>query len=317
MADAGRCPITYEPLAADNEHYSRRGLRLLDPKLEHLERLPFTPAELRTEAAARIEKMSIAGVQPKVSAWLNATAGRFELTDRSGRWILKPPITDWPEIPENEDLTMRLAAVAGIDTPDHGLIRMKDGSLCYAVRRFDRLTRDRKLHVEDFAQLLGLDRETKYDTSMEKVVTVVDQFCSFPVVEKEKLFRRVLAAFLVGNEDMHVKNFSLIRDARGIVRLSPAYDFVNTTIVLPRPKEQLALPLRGKKANFRQEDFVEYYGTERLGLTEAAVEHALASVGGALDSWVRLVQVSFLSDGLKSRYLDLVEERLRVFGLSF
>ncbi len=266
MADARRCPITYEPLAADEEYYSRRGLRLLDPKLERLEPLPFTPGELRTEAAARIEKMSIAGVQPKVSAWLNAGAGRFELTDRSGRWILKPPIPDWPEVPENEDLTMKLAAAAGIDTPDHGLVYMKDGSLCYVVRRFDRLTRDRKLHVEDFAQLMGLDRETKYDASLEQVAAVIDRFCSFPAVEKEKLFRRVLVAFLLGNEDMHVKNFSLIRDERGVVRLSPAYDFVNSTIVLARAKEQLALPLNGKKSNFRREDFVEYYGRERLFL---------------------------------------------------
>ena len=264
MTSGLRCPITYEPLGPGEQDYSARGLKRLDPKLKHLDRLPFTAAELRTEAAARIEKMSIAGVQPKVSATLNVSAGRFELADRGGRFILKPPVGDWPEVPENEDVTMKMAAAAGIETPDHGLIYMQDGSLCFAIRRFDRLTRDRKIPTEDFAQLMGLDRDTKYDTSMEKIAGVVDRFCSFPLVEKEKLLRRVVVAFLLGNEDMHAKNFSLItRD--NVVRLSPAYDFVNSTIILANPKEQLALPISGKKSNIRREDMIDYYARGAIG----------------------------------------------------
>ena len=314
MTDTSRCPISYQPLAPGESAYSHRGLHILDPKLEHLEALAFTPAELRTEAQARIDKLSIAGVQPKVSAWLNAAAGRFELTDRSGRFILKPPVVEWPEVPENEDLTMRLAAAAGIETPDHGLVYMKDGSLCYAIRRFDRLTRDRKVPTEDFAQLMGLDRETKYDSSMERVAGVIDEFCSFPVVEKEKLFRRVVVAFLLGNEDMHVKNFSLITDGN-IVRLSPAYDFVNSTIVLASPRDQLALPLGGKKSSLQRRDFVEYYAKDRLKLTSEAVDYVLELIAQAVPAWSGLIDASFLSDEMRARYLELVNERVGLMGL--
>lgn len=71
-------------------------------------------------------------------------------------------------LPENEDLSMRLAAAAGLDTPLHGLIYAKDGSLTYFIKRFDQIGRNRKLAVEDFAQLMGLDRDTKYDASNQR-----------------------------------------------------------------------------------------------------------------------------------------------------
>ncbi len=97
--------------------------------------------------------------------------------DCNGRYILKPPSLDYPELPENEDLTMRVAAAAGIEVPVHGLVRGRDGSLTYFIRRFDRTGRTR-LPLEDFAQLSGASRETKYESSMEKVAAVVDRFCA-------------------------------------------------------------------------------------------------------------------------------------------
>ncbi|MFV1980658.1 MAG: type II toxin-antitoxin system HipA family toxin [Rhodothermia bacterium] len=297
--------------------YSTTGLRMLSPKLVELDPLPFTPAELRTEAAERIERMSIAGVQPKVSAWLNASAGRFELKDRGGRFILKPPIIEWPQVPENEDLTMRLASAAGIETPDHGLVYMEGGSLCYVIRRFDRLPRGRKVHVEDFAQLMGLDRDTKYDASMERIVNVIDDHCSFPVLEKEKLFRRVIVAFLLGNEDMHVKNFSLVTTEGRVskVELSPAYDFVNSTIVLRNPTGEIALPLDGKRSNFRRHHFTEYYGSQRLGLTAAAINHVMSEISAAQEAWRTLIDKSFLTDDLRSRYATVIHERSQTLNM--
>lgn len=153
------CPITYIPC---NGRYSQKGLRLLSRHLTELHELPYTVQELRRESSARSDKMSIQGVQPKLSARLNIKEQRFELADRNGRYILKPQTADYPEVPENEDLSMRLAHTAGIDVPLHGLRYSRDGQMTYFIRRFDRVGRSGKIHVEDFAQLSGQSRETKY-----------------------------------------------------------------------------------------------------------------------------------------------------------
>jgi serine/threonine-protein kinase HipA len=133
--------------------------------------------------------MSVQGIQPKLSATLNVSRQRFEVVDIGGHYILKPQNPQFPQLPENEDLSMRLAGAAGIDVPLHGLVYSKDGSFTYFIKRFDRIGRNKKLAVEDFAQLFGLSRETKYDASMEKVAAVIEKYCTFPALEKIKLFR--------------------------------------------------------------------------------------------------------------------------------
>jgi len=157
-----RCPITYGPLP-EGATYSQRGLKLLNRNLASLAPLEFTAEQQRQEALNRAGKMSIQGLQLKLSAALRITEGRFEVVNRGGQYILKPPSLDFPELPENEDLTMRMAAAVGIEVPVHGLLRSVDSSLTYFIKRFDREGRDR-LPVEDFAQLSGESRDTKYDS---------------------------------------------------------------------------------------------------------------------------------------------------------
>ena len=193
------CPITYEPCEGK---YSLRGLKKLSRSLTGLEDIPYSASDQIFEAAARAPKMSLQGVQPKLSAVFSTLDRQFQLVDTDGRFILKPQNPQYSHHPENEDLSMRMAAVAGIEVPLHGMIYSKDGSLTYFIQRFDRVGK-KKIAVEDFSQLLGLSRETKYDSSMEKVARVIEQYCTFPVVEKIKLFRLTLVNFLIGNEDMH------------------------------------------------------------------------------------------------------------------
>ena len=175
-----RCPITYEPLP-EGATYSQPGLKLLNRNLESLAPLEFTAEQQRQEAINRVGKMSIQGLQLKLSAVLRITKGRFEVVNRGGQYILKPQSRDFAELPENEDLTMRMAAAVGVEVPVHGLLRSIDGSFTYFIKRFDRKGRDR-LPVEDFAQISGESRETKYDSSMEKVAAVIDKYCTFPWV---------------------------------------------------------------------------------------------------------------------------------------
>jgi serine/threonine-protein kinase HipA len=220
----------------------------------------------------------------------------------------------WPQIPENEDLTMRLAEISGMEVPLHGMVYARDQSLVYFIARFDRYGRSlQKVAVEDFAQLLGESRDTKYNSSMEKTIGVIERYCTFPVVEKSKLFARTIFNFLVGNEDMHLKNFSLIRD-RDLVRMAPVYDFVNSTIVLKDP-EEIALPLNGKKRNLTRRMLVEYFGVERMALESKVIDDHLERFAKDLTTWFAWIERSFLSDDLKAKYRQIVESRAKVLDL--
>lgn len=300
------CPITYQEIA-EGEKYSSAGLKLLSPGLSNLHDLPYSAEEQRQEAVARAVKMSIQGVQPKLSARLNAAKQSFEVVDIHGQYILKPQSHLYPQLPENEDLSMRLASEAGIEAPLHRLVYSKDGTVTYFIKRFDRIGRNKKLSLEDFAQLSGKTRDTKYDSSMERIVGIVDQYCTFPLLEKIKLLRLTLFNFLIGNEDMHLKNFSLIR-RNGIVELSPAYDLINTTLVL-RDAEEIALPLNGKKRNLTRTILIDYFARARLQLNPTVIQKVLDDVTHGMKQWDTLIARSFLSDDFKERYLKLVNER--------
>lgn len=306
------CPITYEPCG--DKKYSSRGLRLLSRNLTKLNDLSLTQEDQLREAAARAVKMSIQGIQPKLSAVLDVGAGIFEIVDRGGKYILKPQSNFYPELPENEDLTMKLAAEAGIEVPLHGMIYSIDGRFTYFIRRFDRHGRNGKYSVEDFAQLAGKSRDTKYDYSMEKVARIIEEYCTFPLVEKVKLFRLTLFNFLVGNEDQHLKNFSLItRDDK--VMLSPSYDLLNTSIALANPQEEIALPIGGKKSSLTRMILIDYWGKERLGLNEKTIGNVTEEIRSALPAWRELVSKSFLSPVMKNSYSDLLEKRAGVLFL--
>lgn len=302
-----RCLITYDPIP-DGSDYSARGLRILHSRLSHLDPLPFTNEELIQEVVNRASKMSVQGIHPKLSAVLRVQEGRFGLVDRGGRFILKPPNAGYPELPENEDLTMKLAKVAGLEIPDHGLVRAKDGKLVYWIRRFDRVGKKGKLPVEDFAQLSGKDRETKYESSVEQVIDVIEKYCTFPFVEKKVFFERFLFNYLVGNEDMHLKNYAVITDER-VARLAPCFDFLNSTIVLREAREESALPLRGKKSGITRNLLIKYLGAERLGLTEPVIKGVLRTFQIIGPVWKTWIERSFLSVEAKERYWAVVAAR--------
>ena len=172
----GRCPITYE--VCEGGKYSLNGLKKLSPRLSSLKDFPYSAEDQVAEAIARAAKMSIQGVQPKLSVRLNVKNENFEIVDTYGRYIFKPQTKNYREVPENEDVTMRLAELIGIDIPLHGLVYSKDKALTYFIQRFDRMGRNKKIAVEDFAQLSGKDRETKYDSSMEQIISLIDKHVS-------------------------------------------------------------------------------------------------------------------------------------------
>lgn len=307
------CPITLEPVS-DGERYSREGLRSLHPRLTDLKLLGLTHEEQLQEARRRADKMSIQGVQPKLSAILKPGDQRFEIVDQGGRFLLKPNPPQFEEVPANEALTMTMAEAVGIEIPPHGLLGAEDGGWVYVIRRFDREGRNTRLHVEDFAQLSGATRETKYGSSLEKVARVVEELCTFPAIELPKLATRLLFCFVTGNEDMHLKNFSLIVRNK-VVMLSPAYDLLNTSLVLDNPKEESALPLGGKKSGMTRKLWLDYFMGERLGMTQRQINDILDPLAMAYETWTTQIKHSFLSTERKADYQALLDGRMQRLGL--
>ena len=313
-----RCPITYAECGSDR--YSEQGLRMLSRTLTHLKDFPYSAERQRRKAVIRAGKMSIQGIQPKLSAKLNIKAAVFEVIDKGGRYVLKPQHATYPELPENEDLTMRLASLANIEVPLHGLIYCEDQSFTYFVKRFDRVGRSEKLAMEDFAQLAEKDRDTKYQYSMEQLVSILDR-CTFPMLERAKLFKRCIFNYLIGNEDMHLKNFSLIRrDSK--IELSPAYDFLNTTIAYVAlgktlsEIEEIALPLKGKKRALDRAIWTDYFAVERLNLNNKTINDILSRFSNVLSEWNTVINKSFLFEEMRARYLDLLEQRSHILDLA-
>ena len=306
-----KCPITYENC---DGKYSLNGLKYISRNLTDLKDLNYSAEEQRHEAAKRATKMSIQGVQPKLSAILNIQQSKFEIVDIKGKFIIKPQHYAYPQLPENEDVTMKMASKCGIDTPIHGMVYSKDGTLSYFIKRYDRTGKNSKLHVEDFAQLAGETRETKYNFSVEKLIKLIDDNCTFPQIEKIKFFKRFLFNFLVGNEDMHLKNYSIISQ-NDKIELCPAYDFLNSSIVLGKDVEETALTLKGKKKNMTKNILIEYLGLERLKLNQTVVDKTLKELQNALNNWFELINDSFLKKDLKEDYKELLDKRIKLLEL--
>ena len=302
-----RCPISYSLVG--ESHYSQKGLRSLAYGLSKLNLFEYTAEEQRIEAFNRASKMSIQGVQPKLSAILNIKDEKFQIVDRGGRYILKPQHPYFPQLPENEDLTMRLAEITGLDVPLHGMIWSKDNTLTYFIKRFDRKGQNDKVPLEDFAQLAGLSRDTKYNYSMEKLVKLIDSYCTFPAIEKVKLFKLVLFCFVTGNDDMHLKNFSII-NLDGKIQLSPCYDLVNTIVEYKNPEDEIALPIKGKKKNLTRNMLINYFGQDKCDLTDKVIDKVLDSITNAIPKWREEISISFLSDEMKEKYLALINAQL-------
>lgn len=303
-----RCPITYRTIS--NTSYHKEGLQLLHPSLTALQDLPYNSAELRKEAVRRMKKMSIQGVQAKLSAVLDVPNASFKLVNIHGKYIIKTQSDYYNQLPENEDVSMRMALECGIEIPLHGMLYSNDNQLNYFIKRFDRIENDQKLPLEDFAQLAGLDRDTKYDYSTEKMIKLLEEYCTFPAIEKIKFFKRILFSFLIGNEDMHLKNFSLIT-RNDKVELSPAYDLINSTLAMEGAEEELALYLSGKRKNFKRRDFMDYLAKERLGLSDETIQVIEKAMLIAYPKWKHWIEISFLNPRSKIAYLELLEMRMK------
>ncbi len=277
--------------------------------------LPYTRKELNKLAQVVVEKhTTITGVQAKLSMDLERDESgipqRLTIVGVMGRYILKPQTEQFICLPEVEDLTMHLAETAHIATVPHSLIRFADGELNYITRRIDRTEDGTKLAMEDFCQLSEHLTEQKYNGSYEMVASLIQQYCNPSLLYITNFWEQVVFAWIVGNADMHLKNFSLISLKKGVYSLAPTYDQVSTAIVMPEDTEELALPLNGWKKKLMRIDFVEAMVSS--GLSEVVANRIIDKFLKFESKWNELIDISFISDEQKSQFKNLINQRLTV-----
>ncbi len=272
----------------------------------------YTQDELNELAKSIIrQRISVPGVQPKLSLHLEKgapeTQSRLTLVGMEGDYILKPQTPQWRHLPEAEHFAMTFARLCKIATADFGLIPLQSGELAYITRRMDR-TGNGLLHMEDFCQLTNKPTSQKYNGSMEQVGKALREFSNFPGLDAVRLYELTLFCFLIGNSDMHLKNFSLIRRENGEYALSPAYDLLPVNLLLPADREELALSLCGKKTNLKKNDFIRF--AEHLGLTPAQQEKTTAKLlRNTTKNLPEALSRSFLPPQMQTEIADLCQTR--------
>jgi len=278
--------------------------------------LPYRLAEMEKLAKQVVElSVTVPGVQPKLSlGWIKNTLenghnGRLTILDAlDGLYILKPQNTQYEQMPENEHLSMKLAELFKIEVVPSNLIRLASGELCYITKRIDRKTDNSKIHIIDFLQIMEL--ENKYLGTMENLGKTIGELSVNTLLDKLRFFELALFNFIIGNNDMHLKNFSLWLTEIGWV-LSPAYDLLNVKIILPSDKDDTALLLGGKKKNF-DKGYFDQFG-KVLKLNDKQINSIYKRLNDWLPKAIQLIDESFLNDHNKQNYKELITQRINLF----
>lgn len=304
-----KCLYCYEPLNEASDYHKKCSLEFFGSS--HPPKINYSIDEMNVIAQKVVERsITIPGVQPKISMSLVKEAQdnsnfRFTIVGAfGGNYILKPPSSNFPEMPQNEHVTMRIAEDFNIQVVPSGLIRLASGELSYITKRVDRYENGEKIHMLDMFQIT--EAYDKYRSSMEKVGKALNSYSKNTLLDKIFYYELSMFSFLFGNNDMHLKNFSMIKKSSGWT-LAPAYDLLNVAIILPEDSEELALTLDGKKRKLKQEHFVKL--GKVLDLTDKQIDNTLNRMIKNKQRAKEWVNKSFLSENMKSAYKELLETR--------
>ena len=307
-----KCLYCYKELA-DGEVDFHKGCCKKFFGIPEAPELPYSLDELDTLAAQIIQSQTtLTGVQAKLSLHLDRHDGskRLTIVGLWGDYIFKPQTQSYKTLPENEDLTMHLAEIAKIKVVPHTLIRLKDGTLGYLTKRIDRSADGDKIPMEDMCQLTERQTEYKYKSSYEQIAKVIAKYSYVPLLDLTDFYEQVFFSWLVGNNDMHLKNFSLYAP-KGKWVLTPAYDLLNVTLVNPKDDEELALTLNARKKRIKKADFVK--AMETSGIAPKVFENIVAKYQKLLPKFNKVIEMSFLDDEDKEIYKQSIAARLKRF----
>lgn len=309
---SNRCLYCYEPLEEDADFHERCSMKFFGTKTAPA--LEYSLGEMAALARSVVESsVAVPGVQPKLSLTVvrERNAGkRFTVVGAlGGLYILKPPSDDYPEMPEDEHVTMRIAEAFGIPTVPSSLIRLKSGELAYITRRIDRRPDGTKTHMIDMFQITGAF--DKYRSSMERIGKAIADYSTNTLLDQVSFFELSVFCFLTGNNDMHLKNFSMIKNGDEW-KLSPAYDLLNGAIINPEDDEELAITMEGKRKKLKRDNFIKL-GKE-LGLNDRQIQGVFKRVVENKGKAVAWIEKSFLSTEKKEEYKKVLMERYDALG---
>lgn len=329
------CRILLEPLANHSSEYSKKGIRYLTGLNDFLPVLPFARQDFVSELPLTQQGMSISGYQPKLQ--LVIENGQFETIGNQGEFILKPSPEDYSFLAENEHATMSVMQALGFNVPPNGLFAFQSENVEFAfvIKRFDRQNGvpihqdqlDGAMNISEKYGKIGSDNE-QY-VSYERVAKFILAYTEDNLVQRQELFRRVVYAYLLGNNDLHLRNFSLIYHKNGKIELAPVYDFVS---VVPYKaifnSALLALPLLEREeggvelahgfhtqyGEYIGQDFVEF--GEKIGLNRKLIEQRLLPQLWKEQTIVESVyQRSFMPSDHKNSVLDNYRRRLKLMNV--
>ncbi len=304
-----RCLYCYKELSESDIDYHPKCSKSFYGKLSP-PKLEFTDDDIIKMAEQVLKnQQTVTGVQPKLSLKLeedNTDSHSDRITivgGLVGNYILKPQSSVYKNLPELEDLTMHLARISKIKTVDHSLIRLQSGKLAYITKRIDR-KEEEKLHMEDMCQLTERLTENKYSGSHEQIGKVILKHTANPLFDIINFYELVIFSFITGNSDMHLKNFSLLKDENLNYNLCPAYDLVATKLLLETDKEELALTLNGKKRKLKRRDFESAMKTSKLETKQ--IENLFKKFKKIIPKWDKFIDISFIPNDLKEKYKEII-----------
>ncbi|MCD7845642.1 MAG: HipA domain-containing protein [Oscillospiraceae bacterium] len=261
---------------------------------------------------------TVPGVQKKLSLHLLSTGHtpRLTLVNYPIGYILKPQVSEFEALPEAEHLVMSMADAAGIATVPHALIRGRDG-FAYITRRIDRIFEAdgvKMLAMEDFCQLDLRLTQDKYLGSYERCAKIIRRYSSRVGIDMAEFFIRLVFSFLMGNSDMHLKNFSMIEtdEKSGRYVLSAAYDLLPVNVIMPEDAEQFALAMNGKKSNIHRNDFLKF--ADSCGIPRTSAKKMMDALIAMQPKFLAMTRDSLMPEHLKSRLVELIKTRASVLA---
>jgi serine/threonine-protein kinase HipA len=309
MKMMNKCLYCYHPVESGYDFHKKCSLAFFGSPTPPV--IEYNLSQMKELAKKVVERsVSVPGIQAKLSMSLIKDVKEktdFRLTvvgALGGFYILKPPSDRFQEMPENEHATMRIAETFGIKVVPSSLIRLASGELSYITKRIDRKKTGEKNHMIDMFQIT--EAFDKYKSSMEKVGESLKLYSENTLLDTLYFFELALFSFLSGNNDMHLKNFSMIKNST-IWTLSPAYDLLNVSIIFPEDEEELALTLSGKRKKIKKEHFIQL--GRGLNLTEKQIQGAFKRMKKNTPQAMNLIEISFLSNQMKEAYKKLFEKR--------
>lgn len=269
--------------------------------------IDFNLQDVSQKAQKSTGKLSISGVQPKLSMKLDKKNNSLISVAEGGEYILKPQIAAFSNIPENEQCCMDIAAELGINVPPHCLLPLKDRSWAYIVKRFDRES-GLKIHQEEFFQIL--ESGDKYKGSVEQIGRRLKEISTAPGYDVQLLFERVVFNFIIGNGDAHLKNYSIAYRDKETIRLTPAYDIVCSKLVIP-DEEDSALSINSKKNGLKRDDFDKL--AEYLNIP---IKIRYEKFEKNLTLMETVIKNSEIKKEIQEQFINIINERLSRMGIA-